>query len=145
MSSETTWVVVADGLAARFFVRPRSGVPLSELSDLALTAAKERRLRHRQTAVHEGISRAHHVLPAHLNSQDEQELRFLGHVAGRINLAAEEHAVGRLAICAPPRALGILRDHLSDAARQLIVEEMPKDLVRETTANIDTRLTALKV
>lgn len=145
MKSETTWIVVADGDQARFFLRIRPGVRLTELTDLALTAAKERRLRRHQTAVKDGVDRGHHVLPAHLNRQDEEELHFLAHVAGRINLAVEEHAVGGLVLCAPPSALGSLRNHLTDPALQLIVEELPKDIVREQIAEIEARLVSLKV
>src|SRR5689334_20305520 len=136
MKSDTTWVVVADGDTARFLLRVRPEVQLSELTELALTADQERRLHHRPTAVHDGANQGPFVLPAHRNQQRVAEEHFLGHVAGRINLAVEEHAVGRLVLCAPPRALGMLRNHLSDAARQLIVEELAKDLVRETTRAI---------
>jgi protein required for attachment to host cells len=144
MTSETTWVVVADGNAARFFTRVRDGVPLVEIDELALTAAAERQQHGRETAVHDGVNHGHQVHPAHQNVQNTDELHFLRHIAGRINLAVEEHAVGRLVLCAPPRALGALRDHLSDAARALVVIEIAKDLVRESAREIDERLKPVK-
>ncbi|MDP3739220.1 MAG: host attachment protein [Hyphomonadaceae bacterium] len=145
MTSETTWVVVADGNAARFFVRAREGVPLTELTDLALTADAERRARGGDTAVHEGVNHGHQAHPAHENRQDSGERVFLRHIAGRLNLAVEEHAVGRLIICAPPRALGVIRDHVTAATRALVVAEIAKDLVREGVREIDERLKPSKV
>ena len=140
MTSETTWVVVADGNVARFFTRVREGVPLVEIDKLALTAASERQKHGRETLVHDGVNHGRQVRPAHENVQNTDELHFLRHIAGRINLAVEEHAVGRLVLCAPPRALGALRDHLTAPARALIVVEIAKDLVREGLRDIDERL-----
>jgi protein required for attachment to host cells len=145
VTSETTWIVVADGDSARFLIRVRPGVQLTELTELALTTAGERQLHAHATAVHDAVNHGHLVLPAHRNRQDTGEQHFLAHIAGRINLAVEEHAVGRLVICAPPRALGILRDHLSEAASRLVAQEVPKDLVRESLHDIDDRLAGLKV
>jgi len=143
--SETTWIVVADGDSARFLLRVRPGAKLTELTELALTAAGERRLHTHGTAVHDAVNHGHLVLPAHRNRQDTGEQHFLAHIAGRINLAVEECAVGKLAVCAPPRALGLLREHLSEAARRLVVREIPKDLMRESLHDIDDRLAGLKV
>lgn len=145
MTSETTWVVVADGVAARFFVRAREGVPLAELDDLAITASAERRMHGRETAVHEGVNHGRQAHPAHENAQNSGERRFLRHIAGRLNLAVEEHAVARLVICAPPRALGIIRDHLTAPAQARVVAEIAKDLVRESAREIDERLKPSKL
>jgi protein required for attachment to host cells len=145
MTSETTWVVAADGNAARFFVRPREGVPLTELTELALTADAERRAHGRDTAVHDGANHGHQAHHDHENLQDSGERHFLRHIAGRLNLAVEEHAVARLVICAPPRALGILRDHLTAGTRAHIVEEIAKDLVRESVRDLDERLKPSRV
>jgi protein required for attachment to host cells len=144
MTSDTTWVVAADGNVARFFTRVRDGVPLIEIDKLTLTAASERQRHGRETPVHDGVNHGRQVRPAHENVQNTDELQFLRHIAGRINLAVEEHAVGRLVLCAPPRALGVLRDHLSAAARAFVVTEIAKDLVRESVRDIDERLKPVK-
>jgi protein required for attachment to host cells len=144
MPSETIWIVVADGSLARFLTRVREGVPLIEIGELTLTATSERRRRGRATSVHDGANHGRQVRPAHKNVQNTDELHFLRNVAGRVNLAVEEHAVGRLVLCAPPRALGILRDHLTAQARALVVTEIAKDLVREGVRDIDERLKPVK-
>jgi len=145
MTAQATWIIAADGAKARFFVRQAPGVPLEELADLALTATAELRLQRHASAVHDGADHGHHALADHHDKQDEGEHHFLSHIAGRINLAVENHAIGRLAICAPPRALGALRDHLSPAAVRLVAAEIAKDVVRETVCELDDRMKAHKV
>jgi protein required for attachment to host cells len=145
MPSETTWIVAADGASARFFVRPVAGAPLSELKELALTAEAERRHHGQATAVHDAANHGHLAPPHHHDRQDDDERHFLAHIAGRINLAVDEHSVGRLVICAPPRALGVLRDRMSAAARRLVTIEVAKDLVRENVRDIDARMKEHKV
>jgi protein required for attachment to host cells len=55
------------------------------------------------------------------------------------------NAFGRLVICAPPRALGVLRNHMTEIARQRVVVELDKDIVRDKIRDIDERLKAHKV
>jgi protein required for attachment to host cells len=145
VTSETTWIVVADGDAARFLLRVRPGAKLTELTELTVTAGVERWLHAHATTARDAVNDGHLVLPAHRNRQDTGEQHFLAHMAARINLAVEERAVGKLVICAPPRALGILRNHLSDAAGRLVVHEVLNDLVHESLSDIDHRLAALKI
>jgi protein required for attachment to host cells len=140
MTSETTWVLVADGDSARFLWRPGDGVPLAELHDLAVTSDALRQQHGRRTAVHNGVNHGRQARPAHDTLQNEDERQFLRHIAGRLNLAVQDAVAGRLIIIAPPRAMGILRDYLSPAARGHVVCEIAKDLVRESVAEINARL-----
>lgn len=145
MTSDTLWVVAADGGSARFFARSHAGIPLQELQDLALTAEGERRMHHHATAVHEATDHGAHVLPAHQNEEELAERHFLRHIAGRINLAVDEHAARQIVLCASPRALGILRRHLSKSAADRVIYAIPKDLMREAVGQIDERLHQLRV
>jgi protein required for attachment to host cells len=142
MSSETIWVLVADGNSARFFMRPNAGIPLREMSQLAVTAKAAHRHHAHPTAVHEPANHGHQARPAHDTLQNDAEREFLRHIAGRLNLAVEESAVGQLILIAPPKALGVLRDHLTPRAAGRIVREIAKDIVHETVPEIDARLSA---
>lgn len=139
MTPDTTWLLVADGSTARFFCRQRPEIPLEELTSLAITAAEAHKLG-AATAVHDGVNHGNHRHVERHDGHDADEQHFLAHIAGRLNLATTENAFGRLAICAPPRALGVLRSHMTDAARQRVVAEIPKDVVREKLREIDKRL-----
>ncbi len=140
MTAESIWVLVADGNAARFFMRPRAGFPLNELTELALTAEAERRHHGRPSAIKEPANHGHQVRPAHDTAQNESEREFLRHIAGRLNLAVQDNAIGELVLVAPPRALGVLRDHLSAHAQAHVSRQIAKDVVRETRAEIEARL-----
>ena len=140
MTPETTWIVVADGAMARFFYRARPEIRLEELADLKLTAEQARHMHGHATVVRDGANHGSHVRREQHDGHDAEEQHFLAHIAGRINLAATENAYGRLAICAPPRALGVLRNHLTDAARSRVVIEIAKDIVRDKLRDIDDRM-----
>ena len=140
MTSQAIWVVVADGASARFLIRERAGLPLRELEPLSLTLQAEERRKGRSTAVHDGVNTGPLVQPAHQNIEEDKERHFLGHIAGRINLAVGEHAVGQIVLIAPPHALGLLRARLSGAATDLVKREIGKDLVRESVHDIERRL-----
>lgn len=142
MTAESTWVLVADGNGARFFMRPRDGFPLHELTELALTAEAERRRHGQPSSVKEPSNHGHQVRPAHDTLQNDNEREFLRHISGRLNLAVQENVIGKLVIVAPPRALGVLRDHLSTHALARLSRQIAKDVVRESVAKIEARLNA---
>lgn len=140
MNSHPTWIVVADGAAARFFVRARPETPLAELDDLALTLKAEERRHHRPGHLPEGVNRGPLVRPAHQNLEEDRERHFLGHVAGCVNKAVDEHAVGKLVLVAPPHALGVLRSHLSKSAEALVGLALAKDVTKERVRDLDARI-----
>lgn len=133
MQSETVWVVAADGGVARFFVRERPGLPLKEIEELKETEAK-----HHAGYEHVGHGRGTPVVDRNPRQQDEHV--FLRHVAGQVDRAVIEHAVGRLVLCAPPQAMGLIRSMLSANARDVICHQLTKDVVRESVSEIDARL-----
>lgn len=135
MSLEPVWIVVADGGAARFFYRPKAGVPLLEmevLGDVAAPAARKR-----------AKARHEHIVTSHGRNSPDQELAekaFLKEVAREIDQAVQKNAVGQLAVCAAPRALGVLRNEMSTAARRHLVCEIAKDFVHEPVDEIDAHM-----
>jgi protein required for attachment to host cells len=140
MTPETTWIVIADGAMARFFFRTRPGIPLQELTDLQITAEQARHIHGHAAAVHDGVNHGSAGRGEQHDGHDADEQHFLSHIAGRINLATRENAYSRLVICAPPRALGVLRGHMTEAARGRVVLEIAKDIVRDKLRDIDDRL-----
>jgi protein required for attachment to host cells len=73
---------------------------------------------------------------------DEAETAFLVGVAERLNHAVLDRKVAHVALVAPPRALGVLRKHLSNAARSAIVREVGKDLAGLSVPDITRHLAA---
>lgn len=73
---------------------------------------------------------------------EQSEAEFLGRLADRLNKAVEAEQTSNILIVAPPRALGILRQHLSSATRAAVRNEIAKDLVRLSTGEIERHLAA---
>ena len=138
MISHPTWIIVADGGGARFFVRLLQDLPLREIEELAETAD----LLHGADKTHDHVGHGHHAVLARTTPHERAEHVFLRKVAGQIDRAVIENEVGSLVLCAPPRALGLLRDFISENARRLIACEIVKDAVHEPVASIDARMKA---
>ncbi len=137
MQHYPAWFVVADGGGARFFVRPRPELPLEELAELAETPDHIDR---RQARKHDDVGHGRHAVLAGRTPHEQREQTFLRRVAGQIDRAVIENAVHSLVLCAPPRALGLLRDFISDNARARISCEINTDAVKEPVGRIDERM-----
>lgn len=138
MSNRPTWIIVADGGGARFFVRALPGLPLEELEQLAETP---RKLDHRHGS-HDDVGHGQHAVLARAVPHERAEREFLRHVGGQIDRAVIENQVDQLVLCAPPRALGLLRDFISENSRRLLTGEFPIDVLRETKSQLDERMKA---
>jgi len=73
---------------------------------------------------------------------DENEIAFLIKIAGELDRLVSAHAIKNIIIVAPPRALGVLRQHLSTQVRAVVTAEIGKDLVRHSTHDIEKHLAA---
>lgn len=133
MSFQPSWVVVADGGAARFFHRPKAGAALDEQPELMMNARdREKPDRPRQSDAAGSGRRA--------SMHEHFEEQFLVEVAKRVDELMANRKVGRLAICAAPKALGVLRRQLSESSSRRITCEIAKDLIHEPTVAIQERL-----
>jgi protein required for attachment to host cells len=72
----------------------------------------------------------------------EAEVNFLRRVAGIIDAAASQEKTKHLVLIAPPKALGIVREALTPAARAIITAEIHKDLAHLPISAIETHLAA---
>ncbi len=72
----------------------------------------------------------------------EAEVNFLRKVAGIIDAAASQGKTKHLVLIAPPKALGIVREGLTPAARAIITAEIHKDLAHLPIGTIETHLAA---
>ncbi|MCR5876167.1 host attachment protein [Phenylobacterium sp. J426] len=119
----TTWIVAADAVEARVFEeRVRAG-EVRERKEMRLQSngEDEPKSHRHMTTVHESGGPGRHGAGAR-DMDHESERRFLRRVAAELEAAAKRGAFERLALMAPPRALGLLRAELGAAcARRLDV------------------------
>ncbi|GLQ56584.1 host attachment protein [Devosia nitrariae] len=73
----------------------------------------------------------------------EAEARFLGDTAHLLDRLVRERHAKHVAVIAPPRALGMLRDALSPTTRAVLFTDVAKDWVKLPTNEIERQLTAM--
>ncbi len=134
------WVIVADGGAARFFESEKQGARLVERLDRALHPQPPERPRERLPRVHDRMGPARHNIEPRQYPRDAHEEKFLKDVAAAVSAAAEADIFKSLVLCAPPRPMGILREHLSEIALQRLEQVLVKDYVKASVDEIDAHL-----
>jgi protein required for attachment to host cells len=145
MMNGSVLALVADGRDARFFSRAALGAVLVELGDKHMCADPGEPARDHVPRVFDRIGGGRHGVEDHLTPHEAAEAAFLHKVAERVNQIVARGAFENLVLCAPPRALGVLRSSLSESSRDRIRLTIDKDLCRETSAEIDTRLAELRI
>ena len=71
---------------------------------------------------------------------DQNEQEFLTSLAKRLDEAVARAQTEHLVIVAPPRALGVLREHYSPALRKAIQAEVAKDYVNMPVYEIEQHI-----
>jgi len=135
-------VVAADAGAARFFTAEHRGGALTEREDRALQASPPAE-RAKPPRVHDRFGPARHVIEARQPPRAAAEAQFLKRVAESIEDGVENF--DEIIVCAPPRALGLLRANLGQAVRQRLRAEIAKDFAHETPSGLAQRLKELAV
>lgn len=74
----------------------------------------------------------------------EAEATFLRGIATKLDDLVRSRDIKALIIAAPPKALGILRDAVTPAVRAVLSAEIPKDLVKLPTLEIERHLIAIR-
>ena len=143
MKPVKTWVLVADGARARFFVNEGPGRGLEPAVDAEFFApppptrdiASDRP--GRKGAASAGT--AHGATPR-IDWHRFEKHRFAAEMAEVVNRAAMKKAFSRLVLVAPPEPLGALRTRLNPAVRRLVTAEIGKDLTGVAAHELPERL-----
>jgi protein required for attachment to host cells len=139
-TAKTTWIVVADGMHARFLLY-RPGEKLTpavepELYDPAVHGRSlDLKSDHPGRAIDPGSGAHHAIEPRHDPHTYEKHL-FAGRIADVINAAAARKEFDRLVIAAPPKTLGELRKALDKRAAALVAAEVHHDLIKTPHAEL---------
>lgn len=138
----TAWFLVADGRRARLLAEPRRGAALQETWSMEIGEEDLYDPQDRPPRSFDSVGPGRHGMERRDLHEAEEE-NFLKRVADRIGEAEKQKAFDHLVIAAPPRALGLLRNKLTDNAKQCIRAEASKDLLDEDTPKLRERLTEL--
>jgi protein required for attachment to host cells len=111
-----TWIVVADGAHMRLFEERQRAGEVRELPKLAMRQDEQDRP---HATAHAATVHDRHGHGRHADREtppaEVAEARFLARVAKVLEDAARDKRFDRLAMMAPPHALGVLRQELSPA------------------------------
>ena len=72
----------------------------------------------------------------------QQEEEFLRSIMAKLDAAAKAGQMKAIILVAPPRALGVLRQHYTHALKQAVREEVQKDYVKMPIYEIEKHLAA---
>jgi protein required for attachment to host cells len=146
---ELTWIVVADGARARFFVPSDDAKKLVPARNADMVSPQSRGYSHDLKSDKPGRgysssrSGARHALEPPHDYHKLEKHRFSASLAAVLDAACERREFGQLVLVAPRRSLGELRTLMSQRVQRCILKEIPKDLTNETPARLWKHLAAL--
>lgn len=140
----STWIVVADACRARFFTADPTAGTLDEIETLSNPQARlhEGDLVSDRGGRDNGRDGGSHGLGKSRSAKDESANRFAGEVCARLERGRQRDAFRRLYVMGAPAFLGMLRKHQSSGVRDMVREEIAKDLTTQTPERIRAQLPA---
>ena len=136
------WVTVADSCRARIFKAGTPSGPLEEIQTLA----------HPEARLHEGdlttdrsgrdtnSSSGSHGFGTETQAKEEEAVRFASFVCNTLEANHQKGSFDKLYIVAAPAFLGLLRKHRSNNVKQVVVEELSKNLATSDPKTIRSHL-----
>lgn len=132
MKPTVTWIVIADGNAAKIFEHDGPGKGLTAIKDLQFEQeplkASEIMADKPGRAAGAGGAGARASMEYSSDPVAVRERKFVEKLAELLDEKRTEGKFDRLVIAAAPAALGDIRPALTDQVKETILAEMPKDL-----------------
>ena len=142
MRGRKTWVLVADGSAARVLESTGRGQALTLVESFeAASPLDQLEDADRPGRVHESHDTARHSLRPEQSIARKTAQAFGSHLADFLSQAVQQNAFESLILVASPKLLGDLKDRISKRVADRVIGTVDKDLTRESDAEIARRLT----
>lgn len=138
-----TWVIVADSTRARLFVTADGWDSLQEHADYVHPSSRssDRELTSDLPGrTFDSVGGGRHAMAPRTDPKDHEAAVFARELAAEIETARAHNRIGSLVVMAAPGFLGLLNGELSDAAHQLVVVSIDKNLVRSSLDEIRKHL-----
>jgi protein required for attachment to host cells len=140
---KTTWVLAADESIARILERPQDGselVPVEELTDPD-AHAKESEFHSGPHGRRAGVGGGTQAMVGASESELHQHSQaFASRIAQRLEQFHRERRYDELHVLAAPRLMGYLRKAFEPNLSAAVVNEIDKDLVKESNRELTRRL-----
>lgn len=137
--ARAAWLVAADHNRARLFFAPVPTAPLQEVEDLVNPTALQREgelVSDRPGHIVKGLGGPGRSVGQHESHKERAAEQFAGSVCEHLSKARSDGKLGRLYVIAEPAFLGLLRQHMDDATKALIVAEIGKDVTKRSAAEL---------
>ena len=133
------WLVVAESARAKIYTQAVAGASLEEVEDLAHSASRL----HDRDLVSDGPGRSfdsagqgRHAMEPGVQPQRHEAEVFARQIAARLKAASAGGEFEELVIAAPPKFLGLLREHLGSTTQAKLTQTIDKNLIRSTPAEL---------
>ena len=143
MKTSVTWVVVADGTQAKVFAHKGAGTGLSPVPDLMFEDEVKKAgdiMADRPGRSFSSGSDSRSAMEYSTDPVEVREERFVREVTEALERGHQQSAFNRLVIAAAPAALGTFRKLMSDQLKDSVVAELPKNLTKLPTPEIESHL-----
>ncbi|MBN9262702.1 MAG: host attachment protein [Hyphomicrobium sp.] len=133
MKVDRTWILIADGSRARVLESHGPGSELVPVEDMSLTMElpPNRELEtDRPGRSLESANPTRHAIESRTDPHRELKRKLAREIADKLEHCLRDRRFDRLAIVAPPGALGDLREALSKSLQAKVTAELAKDLVK---------------
>ena len=132
MKSTTTWILVADGSQARIASHMGPGKGLEPVLENQLHGRNlpgRDIMADRPGRAFDSAGQGRHAMEPVTDPRVHEKQDFIREIAALLDTESKRGRYDRLVIVAPPKALGYLRQELSDHVRSKVSGELDKDLV----------------
>lgn len=137
------WVVVANKAEARIYSQKRLRGPLSLVKTLTHEEGRahlQDLVSDRPGRVHDRTGPARHSMEPDTGFKEEDLLRFTRDLADHLATAHQRKEFDRLVLIAAPAFLGMLRKTISPHVAEIIIDEIPKDMIGQDAERIQEQL-----
>lgn len=142
MKPITTWIVVADGAHASFYVNKGPGKGIQDTGLPAIVGMHEptRDINADRPGRMQTVGAPRHAMDWPSDPHREQKRVFAKDVAAFLKQQALKNAFDRLVLVAPAKTLGDLRDALDPQVTDRVTSELAKDLTHFNARDLSEHL-----
>ncbi len=101
--------------------------------------------RDRPPRVDESAAPGHHAIEPHTTPREKTAQQFARQLGDFLLKAAQENRYDKLVLVSPPRFLGVLREHLDEACKARLWDELQHDYTTLTFEELRDRLARLEL
>lgn len=143
MKPIVTWVLVADGAAAKVFEHDGPGKGLTAVKGLSFEedpAQARELMSDRQGRSFASAGHGRSALAWSTDPVEVRESRFVKRVVEALDKKLLEGKFERLLVIAAPAALGDIRGYMTDRLKKVTMAELDKDLTNLSTPELEKHL-----